>query len=767
MSNIPQLHKVSAVEGMNAPSARYIGPLLGNGELCCFLDEHGVMHDYPALPARATPRIYWAGRRDAERALTPFGYFTAMPSWEWMESTGWEQALDVKSGIVETTHTRGHGSERTETLLLLDRNLFAIHKELHGIKGAPALGVAFHLGEELPKGLRVTGGGQDSAGAWLDYQLDGVTTFCGRIALWADRPCAARFTGNALHCQVSLLGDDAVTLYLAFADDLGDDLLYRQSGWLGRHADHPQLAPIIRELYQRPVTKDDPVANIAALRAWSECDGWAGVRAQQARCWEAFWAVGWIDTPDAPDMQAIWETGMYATRTQLTRWSIPVAIHGNYFNGQYFHDEMAGVQALLVAGHWPLARRCAEHKLSVVPLGMQVLDGTGARGDAPSYEGGHFRMNPMGCSIYEVHASGEPPLLVRSWLRYAGMPREELERYYPICWGAAEFFRRWMVYQGPDGHYFTGACVDFNESVPAVRNGAATVAAAIGSMRTAALLAEMLGRDAELIAQWREISDGLAGHLLSNARGALCQYAGDDGVSFTTLRLIDTGFSPGSVAPNDPRAKKLVELLLAECKTAENWAVAASHDPALAAVSQDVNNPDPVAWTWTPALLIAVLAAMGDGERAMEVVNELIRCSNAFGSLYECKVLTDGFLSLPWFVTSSAELSASISALFIQCRDGRIDLLPAIPASWQKCAFQLAAEDRTTVQVTVEQGALCRLTLHSPSPAPRIVRIPARFQPSALLGTLAAEGDGWQEFHLTPSPFPVREGEQVSGMFGQ
>jgi len=137
---------------------------------------------------------------------------------------------------------------------------------------------------------------------------------------------------------------------------------------------------------------------------------------------------------------------------------------------------------------------------------------------------------------------------------------------------------------------------------------------------------------------------------------------------------------------------------------------------------------------------------MGDGKRAVEVVSELIRCSNAFGSLYECKVMTDSFLSLPWFVTSSAELSASISSLFIQCREGRIDVLPAIPQSWQQCAFQLAAEDRTTLHVTIEGGVLRRLTLHSPSPAPRTLRIPTRFQPSILLGTPAAEGDGWQEF---------------------
>src|SRR5690348_8766918 len=57
------LHQVSSETGLNTTSKWYVGPLLGNGELCLFLDENGAMNDYTALTARYSPRIYWAGRR--------------------------------------------------------------------------------------------------------------------------------------------------------------------------------------------------------------------------------------------------------------------------------------------------------------------------------------------------------------------------------------------------------------------------------------------------------------------------------------------------------------------------------------------------------------------------------------------------------------------------------------------------------------------------------------------------------------------------------
>jgi len=271
------------------------------------------------------------------------------------------------------------------------------------------------------------------------------------------------------------------------ADRGGDEKRFLIN-WLGRFRDHPRLVPVVKDLVERPVRKDDPGCELRKLRDWTESAGWAGVRGRQAELWGDFFSKGWIELPDAPDAQAIWETSMYILRTQFTRWSMPVMIHGDIFGGMYFPDEMAAMRALLQTGHWDLARRLCEHKLSVLPMGMQMVDAAGARGDAATCEGGHFSVSPMGCSVYEVHASGEPPRLIWCWLQYAGT-QEDLERYYPIFWGTAEFFRRWMVYQGPDGRYFTGSCVDFNESVLAVRNGAATRASASGSMLLAAEVA--------------------------------------------------------------------------------------------------------------------------------------------------------------------------------------------------------------------------------------------------------------------------------------
>ena len=131
---ISPVHTVTA-PGCNSTSPRYIGPMLGNGELCLFLDENGLMHDFQEFPVWPSPRIYWAGRRlgTPERPMVPFGLVTARPSWEWMESTDWSQKMDLKRGLVVTEHTRGKAKETTETALLLDRNLIAINKRIERV----------------------------------------------------------------------------------------------------------------------------------------------------------------------------------------------------------------------------------------------------------------------------------------------------------------------------------------------------------------------------------------------------------------------------------------------------------------------------------------------------------------------------------------------------------------------------------------------------------------------------------------------------------
>lgn len=749
------LHVVEYPQGMNALSNRYIGPLVGNGELTMWLDEEGLMHDFGAISVFPEPRIHWAGRRlgTDQRPMVSFGFVTARPSWDWMESTHWSQRLDPKEGLVTTKHIRGRAEETTESALILDRNLFAVNKSIRHARGSASLTVTYQFSgprtASLPEGVTITGGGSDEHGAWLDYVLDGVVEHRGRVALWSDRPCEACWESNALHIDVAMdAAGDCVTAYLAFADDRANEMFYKKSGWAGRHSTHPMLAPIISEFYQQDAPKSDPEATIADMRGWTASRGWSGVKAHQAKCWGDFFDRGWIRIPDAPAVQDMWEMGMYATRTQLTKWSIPVAIHRSYFNGQYFHDELAGAHALLSAGHADLVQRCADLRLSVAPLGMQMVDGTGIRLEQPVYEGGYLKIGAMGSSIYEVHGNGEPPQLTWNWFKYAGADPSVLERYYPIFWGTAEFFRRWMVYKGPDGRYFTGRCVDFNESIPAVVNGAATVAAAVGCMTLAARVAEMLGRDSDLVEKWREIAAGLSYEPLTNSRGLLCQYEGDEGVAFTTLRMVKGPFTNGFVKPSDPRVRATVMAALADCKMEENWAVSCAAEGDPSAGNMDARNPGAPTWTWLAAEAIEVIAQMGDGDLAAEVIDELIRCRNNFGSLYECKVPLDGFISLPWFVTSMAQLSAGIAEMFLGCREDDIDLLQAIPSSWRNFEFKLAAHNRTTVWVVVRDGVLSRLEIEGPA-EPRRVRIRARFAPEALLGDGSIDGD-WREFILTP-----------------
>ena len=758
------LHQVISEAGLNAVSSRYVGPLLGNGELCLFLDENGVMHDYAALPARPSPRIYWAGRRQGtdRRPMVPFGYFTAQPSWEWMESTQWSQSLEPRTGIVRTVHERVLGGrEETETVLLLDRNLIAVHKKIEKLRGATALDFRYRFCPAgkvgLPAGVTLTGSGKDAVGAWLDFQLAGVVSHLGRIRMWADKPCEVEINDNELRLVIPLnAAADEVTVYLALADDLGDEMFYHHTGVAGHYAHHPMMQAVTKALHAKPVTRCDPFQTIQELGDWTRKDGWAAVRQHQVKCWEEFFKPGWLKLPAAPTVQAIWETGMYATRTQLTKWSIPVAIHADIFNGMSFWDSICGGRVLLQAGHWPLVERMAEHSQSVVPVGIQMTGGIGARQEQASYEGGAILMQPSVVQIYEVHACATPARLIWAWAQYAGAGKEVLERYYPVFWGAAEFFRRWMVYKGPDGKYFTGACVDVDESDIAVCNGADTIAGARGSMDLAARVAERLGRDANLVAKWREVAGGLARDRRVNSRGVLALNDSDEGVSAIPLGWAAGLFSNGWIRHDDPALRRTLEIWVKECKARENWTYHKSNDPERAKVSWDINNPDPIAWTgWPVYFAFDAAALIGDGEIAFQIVQELTRCAGNFGSLYEAKMMTDGFTSVPWFVTSSAQLSASIMMMLVQDDGEQIQLLPAVPGAWKDLSYQLAVTNRTTVRVEVKDGVLKSLELTGPT-TPRRVQIPARFNPAALLGQAVAEDPRGQTFIIQPKEIHTR-----------
>jgi hypothetical protein len=752
---VARLHRVSDPRGCNACSVRYVGPVIGNGQISLFLDENGVMHDHETLPARLAPRIYWAGRRNRigdSRPMAPFGFITESPGWSWMESTRWEQTLDVRGGMVVTTHDRGNARESTTTCVLLDRNLVAIHKRVEALRGSPSTTFRFRLcppnSSGLPDGFQITGHGSDATGCWIDYVLRGVVEYRGRIALWMDRACtASAIVGDSeaeLRLSMPVARDDEFTAYLQLVDDVGDDPLYRAAGWeASRFLKHPRLEPAIEHLKSAPIHREDPVEAVASCRQWTSDVNWAGIEAHQRKQWADWWSTCQLELPDAPDVQAIWETGFYMLRTQLTRWSVPVAIHGGCFDGRYFPDEFAALKLLLVSGHHELVRRILDHKLSCLPLGFNMTDGVGARGaEVASLEGGGLTLGVNHTSLYEVYAVSFAPQYAWTWLKYSGMRDEDLRTYYPLFWSAAEFFRRWMVYRGPDGKLFTGACTDFDETNAGVVNGVGTTGAAIRSTHLAAEAASRLKCDETLISLWREVAQGLSVAIPTTSRQTISAYAGDEGVTMVAMRLVNTPFMMAPLTPRDPRVKRTIHTWLTECKIPqEGWAVCkAKLEPGGAPKGGDIQHPDVGAWTWLPAEVVGVLAMLSDGATAASVVDELIRCALNFGSLYECKVLADGFISLPVFPTSSTELSASISLMLLTPHDAadgqatHLAILPAVPESWRNLKYTLWAPNRTSVSVEVRDGRLTRLELQSPLVQRWTVSIPSRFEAKRVLG---------------------------------
>jgi alpha-L-fucosidase 2 len=147
----------------------------------------------------------------------------------------------------------------------------------------------------------------------------------------------------------------------------------------------------------------------------------------------------------------------------------------------------------------------------------------------------------------------------------------------------------------------------------------------------------------------------------------------------------------------------------------------------------DGRGPGAMGWSW--AWKIALRARLGDAEVAGFLVEEATRPLSRDvpdpapldGSVYG-GLLPNLFSSGPPFqIDGNFGLTAAVIEMLVQSTDGRISLLPALPAAWTEgSARGIGARGGLTVDLTWADGALSHAVVHNHTAAP--VTVPVTYR---------------------------------------
>lgn len=428
--------------------------------------------------------------------------------------------------------------------------------------------------------------------------------------------------------------------------------------------------------------------------------GFDGLLSESKAVWEAFHASGYVKTAD-PLLNTAYATAMYTLKCSTTRWSIPVTLNNVGWSGKFFaFDEYYSFLSLLASGKPRLARRVPEFRSGICfqnavnratdyskdPNTVQArfMWETGEHGEELSPEGFwydhifHMAVIAMGAFQYYEYTQD----------------RAFLEKCYPMIRACAKFYTLNCIYKNADGSVYVGKCTDLERLGSSVENPFFTSCGIINTMYVLARSAELLCRDAQYAKECLAIAEGLKKTLPNDGQ----KYLPHPNSTQKSIAVF-TGKYPFDVLKNDDQM--LLPTLL---DFIENETLYGNMYPMGKRIS-----------CWYSAWKATAFARMGSGEYAYAALLQATESLGAFGEVFE--INESAIRMRPWFTTAAGVLTTCIHEILLQSDEENIYLLPAYSEPLcRDVSFKLAAKGGHTVEVTVENGMLAKLSVESSLP---------------------------------------------------
>ena len=676
----------------------YVPAMLSNGRLNVFMDYRlGIAPGSKALQKkRLSPGIFWEGRRlvDNTGAASRFGYQLlpqgsfrtrlVVDGTEQSTPTAWTQSLDLRRALTTTEGTYAGGVKLVgEAFVAKRRNVVAVRQTVANTSGEPRT-VTLGLAYTAPWHERIQG-------AWHVAKEKGCATWkmtaYGRFVTketitvqGAGGPVpeakAVGLDGLVQHTVTLAPGERRTAdWFVAFEDDLARKL--------------PAVTPA-----PAPST---PLSTYAALRAEHIAD------------WAAFAAESEIHVPDAR-IQALFEMARYHLRCVSTEWSIPVGIVQSHWSGRIFaFDEMYGAQGLLAAGHFKAAQTAPDFRAATLTNACircnkgasKPFYNVGARWVWEAAEGNDVECAPLGFWMDHIFQQAAVAQTVWTYFRYTGDRDYLAQKGYDVIRECALFFRRLQVQDLPDGTSFVVKCTDLERMGPGHERAFMTTCGVITTLRAAADAAEILGKDADLVKDFRACADRLVASLPERDG----RYIGYPGCTDETMGSL-AGFYPFHTFDRS-NAKQVA-------------AVAHFLQNGQAFGNMYETGKRICPW-YAATMAMASLRAGNEEFPPVRWLQEAARSGGCWGEYWE--INEPGVSEYrPWFMTAAGNVLYAICQLFVADQEGGIQLAAGVPSDWTDYSFRLPAPGGYSVSMEVRGGKVtafaatpCRADLPRPA----------------------------------------------------
>ena len=656
----------------------YVPAMLSNGRLNVFMDYRlGIAPDGKSLERKKlSPGIFWEGRRlvDNNGTASRFGYHLlpqgsfrtrlVVDGKEQSTPAVWTQSLDLRRALTTTEGTYAGGVKLTgEAFVAKRRNVIAVRQTVANTSGEPRK-VTVGLAYAAPKHERIQG-------AW-DVKPG--------VATWR-MTCFGRFVTKetiAVRCldaavpETKVVGESGVvqhTVTLAAGES-------RTSEWFVQFDD--DLAAKLPKVTPCPMPQT-PLTTYAALRDEHVAD------------WTAFGAESEIKVPDVR-IQELFEMARYHLRCVSTEWSIPVGLMQSHWQGKIFaFDEMYGAQGLLAAGHFAAAKvapdfRAATLKNACIRCNKNPTKpfyNVGARWVWEAAEGNDVECSPLGYWMDHIFQQAAVAQTVWTYYRYTGDRDYLAEKGYDVIRECALFFRRLQVQDLPDGTSFVVKCTDLERMGPGHERAFMTTCGVITTLRAAADAAEILGKDADLVKDFRACADRLVASLPERDG----RYIGYPGCTDETMGTL-AGFYPFRTF--DRSNAKQVAAVAHFLKNGQAFGNMYSTGKRIC--------------PWYAATMAMASLRAGNAEfPPVRWLQEAARSGGCWGEYWE--INEPGVSEYrPWFMTAAGNVLYAICQMLVADQEGGIQLAAGVPSDWTDYSFRLPAPGGYSVSMEVKGG---------------------------------------------------------------